>query len=50
MVADYDGTGILDNDDHTKNKVSTKGHIALQLHKHSNNFLRFKEIEIRELN
>ncbi len=47
-VADYDGTGILDNDDHVKNKVSSSGHIALQLHKHSNNYIRFKDIEIRE--
>ncbi len=48
-VADFDGTGVLDDKDHLENKVSEKGHIALQLHKHSNNFIRFKEIEIRKL-
>lgn len=48
-VADFDGTGVLDDEDHVQNRVSTKGHIALQLHKGSNNFIRFKNIEIREL-
>lgn len=48
-VADFDGTGILDDEVHVKNKVSKQGHIALQLHKHSDNFMRFKAIEIREL-
>lgn len=48
-VADFDGTGILDDEDHVKNKVAEKGHIALQLHKNSNNYIWFKDIEIREL-
>jgi len=48
-VADYYGTGVLDDEDHVKNNVSVKGHIAIQLHKHSNNFIRYKDIEIREL-
>ena len=43
-VADYNGTGILDDEDHVKNNVSSQGHIALQLHMHSNNFIRFKDI------
>lgn len=49
LVSNFDGTGVLDDDDHVKNNVSTKGHIALQLHKGSDNFIRFKNIEIREL-
>lgn len=48
-VADFDGTGVLDDEDHVKSKVSTQGHIAIQLHKKSNNFIRYKNIEIREL-
>ncbi len=48
-VADFDGTGVLDDEAHIKNKVSTQGHIALQLHKHADNFIRFKDIEIRKL-
>jgi N-acetylneuraminic acid mutarotase len=48
-VADYDGAGVLDDEDHRNNKVSEKGHIAIQLHKKSNNFIRYKNIEIRKL-
>lgn len=49
LVSDYDGTGVLDDEDHVKYNVSTQGHIAIQLHKHSNNYIRYKNIEIREL-
>lgn len=49
VVSDYDGTGVLDDEAHKKYNVSEKGHIALQLHKHSDNYIRFKNIEIREL-
>ncbi|MDW7694602.1 family 16 glycoside hydrolase [Flammeovirgaceae bacterium SG7u.111] len=48
-VSDYDGTGVLDDKGHKKHKVGSKGHIAIQLHKNSVNFIRFKDIEIREL-
>ncbi len=48
-VADYDGAGTIDDDDHVRNNVSRKGHIALQLHKNSINSIRFKDIEIRDL-
>ena len=47
-VSEYNGTGVLDDEGHRKYGVSTIGHIALQLHKKSNNFIRFKDIEIRE--
>lgn len=49
QVADYNGAGVLDDENHIKPGVSAKGHIALQLHKYSNNHIRFKDIEIREL-
>ncbi len=48
-VSNYDGTGILDDDNHKSHNVGTKGHIALQLHKESQNLIRFKDIEIRQL-
>ena len=48
-ISDYDGTGVLDSEGHKKYNVSTKGHIALQLHKKSNNFIRYKDIKIRVL-
>ena len=49
VVSDYDGSGILDDEVHKKYRVGTRGHIALQLHKNSQNFIRFKDIEIRVL-
>ncbi|BAX82077.1 family 16 glycoside hydrolase [Labilibaculum antarcticum] len=48
-VSDYDGTGVLDDENHVKNRVSKKGHIAIQLHRKANNFIRYKGIEIRIL-
>lgn len=49
LVSDLDGKGVLDNEGHKKNNVGTKGNIALQLHKNSENKIWFKDIEIREL-
>jgi N-acetylneuraminic acid mutarotase len=49
LVSDYDGTGVLDDEAHKRYNVSEKGHIALQLHKFSDNYIRYKNIEIREL-
>lgn len=48
-ISDYDGSGILDDDAHRKHNVGIKGHIAFQLHKYSENEIRFKDIEIREI-
>jgi len=48
VVSDYDGTGVLDDSGHIKYKVGSKGHIALQLHKNSENYIRFRNILIRE--
>lgn len=49
LVSDYDGKGVLDDDLHRKFNVHSSGHIALQLHTNSKNYLRFKDIEIRRL-
>ena len=50
VVSQFDGTGVLDNENHKRHNVGSKGHIALQLHKESQNYLRFKDIEIRNIN
>ncbi|MDZ7725925.1 MAG: family 16 glycoside hydrolase [candidate division KSB1 bacterium] len=49
VVSDYDGAGVLDDNAHQKYKVGMRGHIALQLHKNSQNKIWFKDIELREL-
>jgi hypothetical protein len=49
LVSDYNGSGTLDDSSHKKYNVGRKGHIALQLHMNSENKLRFKDIEIRDL-
>jgi len=49
VVSDYDGSGVLDDAIHKKQKVGIRGHIALQLHKNSQNLMRFIEIEIKPL-
>lgn len=48
IVSDYIGTGVLDDENHKRHNVGIKGHIALQLHKESQNLMRFKNIEIRK--
>jgi hypothetical protein len=48
IVADYDGTGVLDNEHHVKRNVDKKGHIALQLHIKDQLKIRYKDIYIRE--
>jgi len=49
LVSDYDGNGILNNEGHVKYKVGLNGHIAIQLHKKSENLIWFKDIEVRDL-
>jgi hypothetical protein len=49
LIADYEGAGVLDDTDHRKHRVGLHGHIALQLHAHSENHIRFKDIAIRIL-
>jgi hypothetical protein len=48
-VADYDGTGRLDDEAHRAHNVGMKGHIALQIHSGRHLLIRFKDIEVREL-
>ncbi len=49
LVTDFEGKAVLNDKSHRKNKVGSKGHIALQLHKNDENLIRFKDIEIRPL-
>ena len=48
-VADYDGAGRLDDEAHRKHNVGMKGHIAFQIHSGKQLLIRFKDIEVREL-
>jgi len=48
LVTDFDGSGVLDDAIHKKNKVGTSGKIALQLHTSDETLIRFKEIKIRK--
>jgi len=48
-VADYDGTGRLDDEAHRAHNVGMKGHIALQIHSGRQLLIRFKDVEVREL-
>jgi hypothetical protein len=48
-VADYDGAGRLDDETHRADNVGMKGHIALQIHSGRHLLIRFKDIELREL-
>ncbi len=48
LVTNFDGTGILDDAIHIKNKVGTSGKIALQLHTSDETLIRFKDIKIRK--
>ncbi len=49
VIADYDGTGVLDDVWHQKYKVDKSGFIALQLHTNDELKLAFKDIFIKEL-
>ena len=48
-IADYDGTGRLDDEAHRTHDVGMKGHIGLQIHSGKQLLIRFKNIEVREL-
>jgi len=47
IVADFDGSGILNDDHHQKVGIDKHGHIALQLHKDDEIKIAFKDIYIR---
>ena len=50
VVANFDGSGILDDADHSKYNVGMTGHIGLQIHPGGEGRIRFKDIMIRDLN
>jgi len=49
LRADWDATGVLDNETHFKHNVGQKGHFALQLHSGDELRIKFKDIEIKEI-
>lgn len=49
LVTNVDGTGILDDAAHKKNKVGSSGKIALQLHASDELLIRFKDLKIRNI-
>jgi hypothetical protein len=49
VVADYDGTGHLDDAAHKAYTVGMKGHISLQIHPGGPMLIRFKDIQLRKL-
>jgi len=48
-VTDFDGKGVLDDDDHKRHNVGMNGPIALQLHSGDKLLIEFKDIYIRTL-
>ena len=48
-VADFDGAGILDDEDHQRHRVGLSGHVALQLHRRDDLRIRFRDIRIRPI-
>jgi len=49
VVTDWDGAGVLDNPAHQRHRVGRVGHFALQLHTGDALRIRFKDLEVREL-
>ena len=48
-VADYDGSGVLDDAAHQAHDVGLEGHIALQIHRADQLRIRFQDITIRQV-
>ena len=48
-IADCDGAGRLDDEAHRSHNVGLKGHISLQVHPGKELLIRFKDIEVKEL-
>lgn len=48
-VADFDGSGILDNEAHLRHGVGLFGHIALQLHVGDELKIRFRDLKLHPL-
>jgi len=49
VVADYDGSGRLNDEAHRSHNVGLRGHIGLQIHSGEEFLIRFKDVEVREL-
>jgi len=50
VVTDYDGAGVLGDATHRARQVGERGHLALQIHTGDRLRIRFKDLQIRELN
>jgi len=48
-TVDYDGSGVLDDEEHKKANVGTRGVIGLQIHSYQELKLRFKDVRIKEI-
>ena len=48
-ISDFDGHGVLDDEDHRKRRVGLHGHIALQLHLKDELRIQYKDIRLRPL-
>jgi len=48
-IADYDGSGVLDDEAHRRRNVGMTGHLALQLHMKDELRIEYRNIRIRPL-
>lgn len=48
-IADYDGSGRLDDEAHRSRNVGMRGHIGLQIHPGKELLIRFREVAVRQL-
>jgi hypothetical protein len=48
-VADFNGDGLLNDENHRARNVGMKGHIALQLHIKDDLYIQYKAIFVRVL-
>jgi xylan 1,4-beta-xylosidase len=49
VIADFDGTGVLDDAAHRRHRVGLMGHLALQLHQNDELLIQYRGIRIRTL-
>jgi len=47
LIADYDGTGVLDDDAHKRLNVGLRGHVGLQLHVTDDLYIQYKDVYIK---
>jgi hypothetical protein len=48
-IADFDGAGVLDDEDHRRHDVGLNGHIALQLHTGDALHIAFTDVRVRPI-